>query len=112
VSIPKIGLPWALHSDLYSMFSADLDRFVENLGLRVFTCIKDTFSESQSELDMRTPNWIHSAAMSRLDYMIPLNESHLMRILKAWAAYYNQSRPHMTLGPGIPEPPGAPHSLH
>ncbi len=39
-----------------------------------------------------------------LDYMIPLTKSHLRRILKDWTTYYNQSRPHMALGPGIPHP--------
>jgi len=38
-----------------------------------------------------------------LDYMIPINESHLRRILKDWTTYYNQSRPHMALGPNIPD---------
>jgi transposase InsO family protein len=42
-----------------------------------------------------------------LDFMIPLNERHLYRILKQWVAYYNASRPHMSLGPGIPQPPRA-----
>jgi hypothetical protein len=35
-----------------------------------------------------------------LDFLIPLNESHLRRILKQWVAHYNQSRPHSSLGPG------------
>ena len=38
-----------------------------------------------------------------LDYMIPLTESHLNQILKSWTVYYNQTRPHMALGPGIPD---------
>jgi transposase InsO family protein len=39
-----------------------------------------------------------------LDFMIPLNERHLYRILKEWVGHYNESRPHMSLGPGIPKP--------
>jgi len=39
-----------------------------------------------------------------LDFLIPLNERHLRKILKEWVAHYNQSRPHSSLGPGIPEP--------
>jgi len=35
-----------------------------------------------------------------LDYLIPLNERHLRRILKEWVAHYNRGRPHSTLGPG------------
>jgi hypothetical protein len=40
-----------------------------------------------------------------LDYLIPLTEAHLRRILKGWVAYYNRSRPHSALGPGVPDPP-------
>jgi hypothetical protein len=41
-----------------------------------------------------------------LDFLIPLNERHLQRILKEWVAHYNRGRPHSSLGPGIPEPSG------
>jgi hypothetical protein len=40
-----------------------------------------------------------------LDFLIPLTESHLQRLLKTWVQYYNAGRPHMSLGPGIPQPP-------
>jgi putative transposase len=40
-----------------------------------------------------------------LDFIIPLTESHLRRLLKEWVSHYNTSRPHMSLGPGIPQPP-------
>jgi transposase InsO family protein len=39
-----------------------------------------------------------------LDYLIPVNERHLRRILKEFVVYYNRGRPHASLGPGIPEP--------
>jgi putative transposase len=39
-----------------------------------------------------------------LDFVIPLNERHLYGILKAWMTHYNEGRPHMSLGPGIPRP--------
>ena len=35
--------------------------------------------------------------------MIPLNESHLRRILREWVQHYNCGRHHSSLGPGIPE---------
>ena len=37
-----------------------------------------------------------------LDFLIPLNERHLKFILKSWVMHFNQGRPHMSLGPGIP----------
>jgi Integrase core domain len=39
-----------------------------------------------------------------LDYMIPLTEHHLRRLLHEWVQHYNIGRPHMALGPGIPQP--------
>jgi putative transposase len=40
-----------------------------------------------------------------VDYLIPLSENHLCRILQAWVPHYNAGRPHSSLGPGIPQPP-------
>jgi len=37
-----------------------------------------------------------------LDYVIPLSESHLRRIMKLWVTHYNRSRPHSAIGPDIP----------
>jgi len=39
-----------------------------------------------------------------LDFMIPLSEKHLRRILREWVAHYNYGRPHSSLGPGLPIP--------
>jgi putative transposase len=39
-----------------------------------------------------------------LDYLIPLNERHLKRILREFITHYNRGRPHSALGPGFPEP--------
>jgi len=45
-----------------------------------------------------------------LDWLIPLSESHLRSILSSWVRHYNTGRPHMALGPGVPDPPTAhPH---
>jgi putative transposase len=38
-----------------------------------------------------------------LDYVIPLDVSHLRRILREWTCHYNTGRPHRFLGPGIPD---------
>lgn len=40
----------------------------------------------------------------RLDWLIPLSESHLRSILQSWIPRYNRARPHMALGPGVPDP--------
>ena len=36
--------------------------------------------------------------------MIPIGEAHGRNILKEWMSHYNESRPHLSLGPGIPDP--------
>jgi len=40
-----------------------------------------------------------------LDWLIPLSESHLRSILREWVGHCNRGRPHMALGPGVPDPP-------
>ena len=42
-----------------------------------------------------------------LNFMIPINERHLRRVLAEFIVHYNRGRPHSALGPGIPEPPQA-----
>jgi putative transposase len=39
-----------------------------------------------------------------LDWIIPLSEGHLRRVVREWAAHYNRARPHMALGSSVPEP--------
>ena len=41
-----------------------------------------------------------------LDWMIPLSEAPLRRVLRQWVVHYNRGRPHASLGPGIPDRPG------
>ena len=39
-----------------------------------------------------------------LDHVIVLSESHLLRILRSYLAYYHQSRTHLSLQKDCPEP--------
>jgi putative transposase len=39
--------------------------------------------------------------------MILLTEHHLRRLLHEWGQHYNAGRPHMALGPGMPQPPSS-----
>jgi len=41
-----------------------------------------------------------------LDWLIPISESHLRSILASRVEHYNRGRPHSSLGPGVPDPPG------
>jgi transposase InsO family protein len=50
-----------------------------------------------------------------LDFVIPLSVNHLRRLLTRWVRHYNDGRPHMSLGSGIPQPSvslPAPLQLH
>ena len=81
------------------VFSEDLNRTVENMGLRV---LKAPYRCPQANsICERT---IGSMRRECLDHMIPLTENHLRRVLKGWIAYYNRARPHSALGPGVPGP--------
>jgi transposase InsO family protein len=86
--------------DRDSIFSEQVDQGVRNLGLRVL------------KTPMRTP--VTNAICERvigtmrrdcLDCLIPVNERHLHGILNEWVKHYNEGRPHLSLGPGIPLPP-------
>jgi putative transposase len=39
-----------------------------------------------------------------LDFVIPLTVNHLRCLLSECVCHYNGERPHMALGPGIPQP--------
>jgi putative transposase len=86
--------------DRDSIFSDDLDRRTRNLGLRVLkTPVRSPQANSLCERPLVT------LRRECLDLMIPLTEGHLRRILYEWVCQYIAGRPHMALGPGIPQPP-------
>jgi len=80
--------------------SVDLDKSIRKLGLRV---LKSPYRSPLANCFCERV--IGTLRRECLDYLIPLGRSHLHRIVKEWACYYNRSRPHMSLGPGIPSPP-------
>ena len=86
--------------DRDSVFSREVDECIKRLGIRPLkTPVRapraNTFVER------------FGGSMRRecLDYLIPLSENHVRVILKEWISYYNRARPHMSLGPGIPDAP-------
>jgi len=84
--------------DRDTIFSKAVDQSVSHMGLHVIkTPVRTPVANSICERILGT------LRRECLDFVIPLNEKHLYGILKEWAAHYNQSRPHMSLGPGIPE---------
>jgi putative transposase len=86
--------------DRDSIFSVELDASVGNFGLRVL------------KIPPRSPmangiceRLIGTIRRECLDWLIPLSEAHLRLVLKSWIGHYNRGRPHMVLGPGVPDPP-------
>ncbi len=88
--------------DRDQLYSADLDRSINKLGLRV---LKSPYRSPLANCICERV--IGTLRRECLDFLIPLTQLHLLRIVKSWASYYNTARPHMSLGPGIPSPPEA-----
>jgi putative transposase len=91
--------------DRDSIYSRELDSSLRSLGLRI---LRTPYKSPQANAFCE--RLIGSARRECLDFMIPLNESHIRIIFKPWVAHFNGGRPHSSLGPGIPEPsfPNAP----
>ena len=93
--------------DRDSIFTQALDTSIAKLRLRVLkTPHRSPKANSLCE------RLIGSLRRECLDWAIPLSEGHLRSLLKMWSTYYNRGRPHMALGPAVPDPPrGVPTPL-
>lgn len=85
--------------DRDSIYSSELDSAVKSMGLSI---LKTSFRAPQANACCE--RLVGTIRRECLDFLIPLKEKHLRRILKEWVAHYNKGRPHSSLGPGIPEP--------
>jgi putative transposase len=84
--------------DRHKTFSSSLDEEVESWGIHVLrTPVRMPTANAHCE------RLIGTIRRECLDYVIPLNASHLRRTLREWASHYNTGRPHRSLGPGIPD---------
>lgn len=85
--------------DRDAKFSMRLDESIRRLRLQI---LKTPIRTPQANgLCERTIGTIRREC---LDYLIPLGERHLYRMLSEWVCHYNAARPHTALGPGIPVP--------
>jgi transposase InsO family protein len=88
---------FVLH-DRDSIFSKELDEEVTAIGVRVLrTPVRAPKANSFCE------RFGGTLRRECLDFLIPFNERHLKLVVKTWITHFNQARPHMSLGPGIPE---------
>ena len=83
--------------DRDSIFAAQLDRSIQNLGLKVLKT-----PPQSPQANALCERLLGTLRRECVDFMIPLTENHLRRILHTWVHHYNTGRPHMSLGPGIP----------
>jgi transposase InsO family protein len=86
--------------DRDSIFSQQLDQSIRHLGVRVLkTPVRTPQANALCE------RLIGTLRRECVDFLIPLTANHLRRLVTAWMEHYNAGRPHMSLGPGIPQPP-------
>ena len=85
--------------DRDSIFSAEVDDDLGAFGLKILRA-----PVQAPKANAYCERLIGSMRRECLDWVIPLNEKHLRRILREWVAHYNRGRPYASLGPGIPEP--------
>jgi putative transposase len=77
--------------DRDSIFSAELDKSLNSFGLKVLrTPVQSPKANAYCERLMGT------IRRECLNYMIPLSEKHLRKILREWVSHYNRGRPHPT----------------
>ena len=81
---------FVLH-DRDSIYSRNLDQEVAALGVRILRTPRRA-----PKANSRWERLVGTARRECLDWLIPLGEGHLRRILKIWITHYNQSRAHMS----------------
>jgi len=90
---------YLLH-DRDRIFARGLDDSIRNLGPTVLKS-----PPHSTKANAICERLIGTIRRECLDWLIPLSESHLRSLPKEWATHYNAARPHMALGPGVPDPP-------
>ncbi|HSF31245.1 MAG TPA: integrase core domain-containing protein [Candidatus Tectomicrobia bacterium] len=86
--------------DRDTIFSGDLDQRMRHLGLRVLKT-----PPQSPQANALCERLLGTLRRECLDLLIPLTKHHLRCLLQQWVPHYNAGRPHMSLGPGIPQPP-------
>jgi putative transposase len=86
--------------DRDAIFCKEVDQSIRHMGLHVIrTPIRTPVANAICE------RFIGTMRRECLDFLIPLGEGHLHSMVKEWVDHYNEGRPHMSLGPSIPQPP-------
>jgi len=92
-------LRFVLH-DRDAKFPAAFDRVFADEGVEfVRTPFRAPNANAYAE------RWVRSVREECLDHLLIVNEAHLRRVLRDYAAYFNQARPHQGLDQRIPLAP-------
>ena len=74
-----------------------MQKFLKASGIKsVRTSMRSPWQNGVAE------RWVGSIRRETLDYVIPLNERHLMRLSQEYIRYYHQDRTHIGLDKGTP----------
>jgi putative transposase len=85
--------------DRDSIFSAEFDNeLAQGFGLTVLRT-----PPKSPQANAHCERLVGTVRRECLDFLIPLTERHLRRLLHEWVRHYNGGRPHRSLGPGIPD---------
>jgi transposase InsO family protein len=88
--------------DRDAIFSGAVDRALKSMQLRVLTTpVRAPHATAYVE------RLIGTIRPECVDFLIPVAEQHLRRILAEWAPHDNQGHLHASLGPGIPDRPSS-----
>jgi putative transposase len=86
--------------DRDSIFARSLDESIKHLEMTVLKS-----PPHSPKPNVTCERVIGTIRRECLDWLIPVSESYLRSMLKVWVTHYHEARPHMALGPGVPDPP-------
>jgi putative transposase len=84
--------------DRDSIFAAEVDEELRAFGLKVLRT-----PARAPQANAYCERLVGTVRRECLDFIIPLGEKHLRKVLREWVTHYNQGRPHLSLGPGLPD---------
>jgi len=98
LSVVNDGLPKYLIHDRDDKYPRSADSLLEDVGTEVIR-----LPARSPDLNGYAERWIRSLRHECLDRIIILSEAHLLWVLREYVRYYNQRRPHQSLGHLPPE---------
>jgi putative transposase len=94
--------------DRDAIFSAEMDQELrKGFGLKVLRT-----PPQSPRTNVFCERLVGTVRRECLDFLIPVNERHLRRLLREWVGHYNGGRPHSSLGPGVPDRYGIRQTKH